>query len=149
MQATPIQISTASWKDLNQLRVIERECFELDAWPLFDLIGVLTFPGIVRLKAEIGDRMVGFIAGDDSRSEEIGWISTVGVLPAYQKQGIGLALLNACEEKMHTPVIQLTVRKSNQAAIHLYEKCGYSRVDVWEQYYIGGEDGVVMRKTRV
>ena len=35
------------------------------------------------------------------------------------------------------------------AAIRMYEKSGYSRFDVWERYYIGGEDGVVMRKVRV
>lgn len=149
MLPRPYQILPAGWKDLNQLRVIERECFELDAWPLFDLIGVLTFPGIVRLKVELDHVMVAFAAGDDSRSEEVGWISTIGVLPAYRKLGIGAALLAACEEQMHTPTIQLTVRKSNQAAIRMYEKCGYSRIDIWERYYIGGEDGVVMRKVRV
>jgi ribosomal protein S18 acetylase RimI-like enzyme len=142
------QISPAGWKDLNQLRVIERECFELDAWPLFDLIGVLTFPGIVRLKVVVDDVMVAFAAGDDSRSDEVGWISTIGVLPAYRKMGIGEALLAACEEQMHTRVIQLTVRKSNQAAIRMYEKSGYSQIEIWERYYTGGEDGVVMRKVR-
>lgn len=148
MEAFPYQILPANWKDLGQLRVIENECFPEDAWPLFDLIGVLSFPGIVRFKAEADRRMIGFAAGEEDRSHQIGWISTIGVLPSHRHLGIGSALLTVCEEQMTSPVIQLTVRKSNAAAIGLYEKHGYLQVDVWSKYYAGSEDGVVMQKVR-
>ncbi len=142
-------IAQANWRDLGPLRVIEAECFSLDAWPLMDLIGVLTFPGIIRYKAVVDGTMVGFIAGDGSRSEQIGWITTVGVLPRYRQMGIGKALLRQCESKMFTPIIQLTVRRSNTAAIQMYKQSGYQEVEIWDHYYNGGEDGILMQKKRL
>ena len=66
---------------------MEQTCFPKDAWPLLDLIGVLTWPGVVRLKAVSDEQMVGFIAGDPRRMEGMAWIATVAVLPEYQRQG--------------------------------------------------------------
>jgi N-alpha-acetyltransferase 10/11 len=141
-------IETATWRDLGPLRVIEKACFGEDAWPLIDLIGVLTFPGIVRLKATILGQMVGFISGDGSRESDIGWITTIGVLPEYRNLGIGKALLASCEQILANPSIQLTVRKSNDAAIQMYLNVGYRQIDIWERYYEGGEDGLVMQKKK-
>jgi ribosomal protein S18 acetylase RimI-like enzyme len=142
------KIEKASWRDLNALRSLEQICFPLDAWPIWDLIGVLTLPNVVRLKAVIGDQMVGFIAGDIKPIEQLAWIGTVGVLPQYRKRGIGAALLEACEQLIEVPRIRLCVRISNHEAIHLYEKLGYQRVSIWPRYYINGEDAVVMEKYR-
>lgn len=148
MAAAPYEILPTSWRDLGPLRVIEQECFKEDAWPLIDLIGVLTFPGIVRLKAMVAEKMVGFIAGDGTRGKQIGWITTVGVLNDYRKMGIGKALLFDCEALLPNPTIQLTVRKSNTAAIQMYLNSGYHQIEVWEGYYFGGEDGIVMQKIK-
>ena len=84
--------------DLNEvLRQLESVCFPKDAWPLLDMLGVLTLPNVVRLKAVVGEQMVGFIAGDIRRVENVAWIATIGVLPEYRRRGIGTALLQACE----------------------------------------------------
>ncbi|MEE9188748.1 MAG: hypothetical protein V3U36_05210 [Anaerolineales bacterium] len=76
-------VEPATWRDLGSLRILERICFPLDAWPLWDMIGVLTFPGVVRLKATREGEMVGFIAADIRRTENAAWIATLGVLPAF------------------------------------------------------------------
>ncbi len=55
-------------------------------------------------------------------------------------------LLTACEARMMTPFIQLTVRKSNLAAIHMYLEAGYHQIELWEKYYQDGEAGIVMQK---
>lgn len=141
-------IETATLRDLFQLRKLETESFSEDAWPLFDLAGILCFPGIVRIKAVNGSRMIGFVSGDLGSSNKIGWITTIAVLDAYRRQGIGRALLTACENQMTAPEIRLTVRKSNQAAIQLYAQNGYQAYETWMNYYNGGEDGLVMRKLR-
>jgi hypothetical protein len=39
-----MEIVKASLRDLNALRKLEQISFDKDAWPLFDLIAVLTFP---------------------------------------------------------------------------------------------------------
>jgi ribosomal protein S18 acetylase RimI-like enzyme len=141
-------IENATIKDLFSLRKLEKECFAIDAWPLLDLAGVLTLPGITRMKAVQGDQMVGFIAGNIGSTDGIGWISTIGVVQLARRQGIGKALLQAFEVRINTPELRLTVRKSNLSAIQMYLQNGYQNYQIWENYYQGGEDGQVMRKLR-
>jgi ribosomal-protein-alanine N-acetyltransferase len=135
----------ASWRDLGALRRLEKVCFPEDAWPLLDLIGVLSLPNVVRIKAEIRDQMVGFIAGE-RKSSDLGWIATIGVLPEYRQQGIASALLKECEHQLAVMRIRLSVRLGNKRAIYLYEKFGYQRIDLWPKYYIDKTDALVFEK---
>lgn len=145
---TAYAIEPASLRDLSTLRHVERVCFPLDAWPLLDLIGVLTYPGVVRLKAVRDKQLVGFIAGDVRRLEGMAWIATVAVLPEYRGQGIGAGLLAACEAKIPLSRIRLCVRPSNLVAIQMYERFGYARVGEWTKYYQDGESALVMEKNK-
>ena len=141
-----ISIVPSTWRDLKSLRQLEKVCFALDAWPILDLIGVLSVPQVIRLKAIQEDRMIGFIAADLRRSQQTAWIATIGVLPGYQLTGIGSALLQACENQVDLPRIRLCVRQTNQPAISLYRKFGYQQVDIWKRYYKGGVNGLVFEK---
>lgn len=139
-------IEPATWRDLNGLRHLEQICFPQDAWPLWDLIGVLTFSNVFRIKATANGQMVGFIAADLHRSENLAWIATVGVLPEYRRQGIGSALLVAVEEQIGVSSIRLSVRVSNRPALNLYDRLGYHRYGTWPHYYADGEDALVLEK---
>lgn len=141
-----VLIEPATWRDLNALRHLEKVCFPKDAWPLWDLVGVLTLPNVVRLRAVVEHQMIGFIAGDVRPSERLAWIATIGVLPEYRGRGIGRALLQACEQRLTTPHVRLNVRISNQAAIQLYQTSGYQRAGIWPAYYQDGEDALIMEK---
>ncbi len=141
-----MEIVKASILDLNALRNLEQESFQNDAWPLFDLIAVLTFPQVIRFKAAEDGQMVGFVAGDPHPGEGWGWIATIAVDQRYRRLGIGRALLRACESKLGVPRSRLTVRISNQTAIWMYEKEGYTTTDIWKAYYNDGEDGILMEK---
>jgi len=145
---TSVAIEPASLRDLGALRHVEQICFPKDAWPLMDLIGVLTFPGVVRLKAVNGKQMVGFIAGDIRRLEGVAWIASVAVLPEFRSRGIGAALLQACEAQISVNRIRLCVRPSNDVAIRLYERFGYAKVGEWTKYYQDGESALVMEKKK-
>ena len=142
-----MEILPATILDLNALRKLEQVCFDKDAWSLFDLIAVLSWPDVVRLKAVEDGDMIGFVAGETRHSRGAGWIATIAVDPRYQRRGIGRALLQTCEARMKLPLVKLTVRVSNQKAISLYEKEGYHTVDIWSRYYRDGEDGLVMEKS--
>lgn len=146
--ANPYLISPAGFRDLNAVRRVEQVCFGKDAWPLIDIIGVLALPGIVRFKAEANEQMVGFVAGEAKPWEGTGWIATIGVVPEYRRQGIALALMEECEQKMGLPSVKLCVRKSNEAAIQLYQRMGYKQVEVWPAYYQDKEDAIVMERKR-
>ncbi len=146
MPGSLVEILPATWRDLKELRHLERVCFKQDAWPLLDLIGVLSFPGIVRLKAVVNDKMVGFIAGEIRNPQDLAWIATFGVLPAFRRQGIGSALLEACEQELSVERVRLSVRVGNKTAIRLYKSFGYQQVGTWPKYYRGGIDAVVLEK---
>lgn len=154
------RIMPAGWRDLNGLRQLEKICFPKDAWPLWDLIGVLTLPNVIRLKAIPGQleampgkagtnavpAMVGFIASDQHNEDRVAWIVTIGVLPEFRRRGIGLALLQACEAQIRQPRVRLNVRQNNMDAIRLYQQHGYYKVGTWPGYYQDGEDALVMEK---
>jgi len=143
-----MDILPATLRDLGALRRLEQACFPKDAWMLLDLIAVLTWPEVVRFKAVVDGQMVGFIAGDPRPPENMAWIATIGVLPEYQRRGIGRALLQACEQKLTQPRIRLCVRASNEAAIRMYQQEGYLAMDTWREYYNDKENAVVMEKIR-
>ena len=143
-------IEDATWRDFTQLHNLEKMCFKSDdLWPFWDLIGVLTLPGMIRFKAVSEDRMVGFIGGEKQPVRRIGWVTNLAVLPAYRRLGIARALLEECEKSfMDMKSIRLSVRMSNVPAIKLYESAGYKLVDRWKRYYAGGEDALVFDKSR-
>jgi ribosomal protein S18 acetylase RimI-like enzyme len=143
-----MEITNASVLDLNALNKLEHACFDKDAWPFLDLIAVLTFPDIVRLKVVEDGQMIGFVAGDMHSSSGLSWIATIGIAPEYRRRGLGRELLRACEARLKTPRIRLSVRASNDGAIRLYEQEGYQRVEVWQAYYNDGEAAIVMEKQR-
>lgn len=142
------RIEQATLRDLSGLRNLEQECFGNDSWPLLDIIAALSLPGEVRLKAIVGELMVGFVGGSPHHKEGMGWITTIGVKEEYRRMGIGRALLDACEEKMAVPCIRLTVRRTNVEAIEMYSRAGYVQVDFWRKYYPSGEDAYVYEKRR-
>lgn len=141
-----MEVSNANLLDLNALRHLEHVCFPQDAWPLLDLIAVLSFPQVVRLKAVENGLMVGFIAGDPRVAEGFSWIATLGVLPEYRGKGIGRALLETCENRLPTNRVRLSVRMGNEGAIRMYKNAGYSIADRWRRYYNDGEDALIMEK---
>ncbi|MEB2334637.1 MAG: GNAT family N-acetyltransferase [Anaerolineaceae bacterium] len=141
-----MEILPATILDLNSLCKLERACFDQDAWSLFDLIAVLSWGDVIRLKAVEDGAMIGFVAGDTRLSRGEAWIATLAVDPRFQRRGVGRALLRACEARFQTSKSKLTVRMSNSNAIALYEREGYRVSDVWHGYYRGGEDGLVMEK---
>jgi len=141
-----MEIETANLLDLGALRHLAHVCFDNDAWPLLDLITVLTWPDVIRLKAVEAGEMIGFIAGDPRQSNGVVWIAIIGVDPRFRRRGVGRALMLACEEQVRLPATKLTVRISNQVAINMYEKLGYHTSDIWRAYYSDGEDGLVMTK---
>jgi ribosomal-protein-alanine N-acetyltransferase len=141
-----MELQPATIRDLTALRKLEKACFEKDAWPVLDLIAVLTWPEVIRIKAMDEGKMVGFVAGEPRSSKKEFWIAMVAVDPRYQRRGIGRKLLRACEQQAKLHQLKLAVRISNQAAISLYEQEGYRTLDIWKGYYVDGEDGLVMGK---
>ncbi len=146
MNSPDLPILQAGWRDLKALRAHESVCFNQDdAWPLVELFSVLIQPKVVRLKIEVDKQIIGFFAGLPLRDSEYGSVLTISVLPGWQGQGLGKRLLSAGETAIDRPIIELTTRRSNAAAINLYKNAGYVQTGVREGYYFG-EDGLIFEK---
>jgi ribosomal-protein-alanine N-acetyltransferase len=104
------------------------------------------FPGTVRLKAELGHQLVGFAIGDRRGRSDLAWVASIGVHPQFRRRGLGRRLLVACERRLESNRVRLSLRKTNEAALELYLQAGYSRVDIWPKYYRDGEDAIVMER---
>jgi ribosomal protein S18 acetylase RimI-like enzyme len=140
------EIARASLLDLNAVRELEDISFEQDAWPLIEMIGVLSLPSIERWKAVQADKLVGFVAADIRRRQNLAWIATIAVHPDHRGLGIGDALMQIVEDRAGMPAMRLSVRANNVNAMRLYQRRGYEQIDVWPDYYVGGEDAIVMEK---
>ena len=76
-----MEIQNATLRDLGALRRLEQACFGKDAWPLLDLMAVLTWPDVIKLKVVENGEMIAFAACDPRPSEHASWIATLGVDP--------------------------------------------------------------------
>jgi len=107
--------------------------------------------------AEFEDEIVGYImcriergiSGFGRLPAKKGHIVSVAVLPSIRRKGIGEALINAGMQGMSDYGVSeffLEVRKSNEAAVAIYEKLGYTVRRVLRGYYRDGEDAYLMVK---
>ena len=127
---------------------LERACFPRDAYDPLTLLLLVIWPGNVALRATNGERLVGFVVGDEPWGDWAAWIVTLGVAPQHRRRGIGARLLTECEAHLKRPSLRLMVREGNAAAITLYRKLGYVQVRRRAGYYDDGEAGLLMEKRR-
>jgi ribosomal-protein-alanine N-acetyltransferase len=144
--ARDVTIARAGLRDLAAVLAIERRCFAGDAWPLLDVIGVLSWPEVVRFKAIIDGRVVGFVAADAHHGGDAAMIATLAVLPEYRRQRVAWRLLESCEAALDAGRIGLTVRADNEGAQRLYERFGYRVTGSLPRYYTDGAAGLSMEK---
>ncbi|MEM1749691.1 MAG: N-acetyltransferase [Desulfurococcaceae archaeon] len=89
----------------------------------------------------------GFFSEEKLRSLHI---VSIAVMPKHRRRKLGYALMayamksgkrdyNCCES-------YLEVRVSNEPAINLYKRLGYSIITVIPQYYLDGEDAYLMAR---
>jgi len=124
--------------DLPAIEEIQRLNPTASQWTPADYLGYHT------LIAEIDDRPVAFIALLDLPLHETE-ILNLAVHPAYQRQGIATALLNAIPAK----VIFLDVRISNLSALAFYRRHGFVKTGHRRKYYSHPvEDAIMMSRGR-
>ncbi len=96
--------------------------------------------------AQINGLLVGYIVGFQA-SKDAGRIFSFAVSPAYRNRGIGSALLKEIINifgKVGVSKIILEVRSGNVRAIKFYERHGFYKVGVAENYYNDGESAILM-----
>lgn len=94
------------------------------------------------------DRLVGYVAGWED--ENLGRIISIGVDPVYRRMGIAMELMREFFGSL-SPTVEwfvLEVRVSNIVAQRLYKKFGFISCQVISRYYLDGEDGLLMARSR-
>jgi [ribosomal protein S18]-alanine N-acetyltransferase len=136
-----------TYADLPQVIAIERRSFPTP-WSLAMFVLELSKPSGIALAAAIDGRVVGYLVC--SRYDAVWHLMNVCVDPNRRRHGIGWALLEKLLERIDDPGAQLTleVRRSNDAAIQLYERIGFRAAGLRRRYYQdNGEDALIMWRT--
>ncbi|MBR4165986.1 MAG: ribosomal protein S18-alanine N-acetyltransferase [Lachnospiraceae bacterium] len=140
------RIRPAGERDLVKILRIEKECFT-DPWSINVFRGAMSEPHTsVFVLVDDSEEIAGYSVSDVVLDE--GALDNLAVTAEKRGQGAGAMLLqNALEDARNKGVKRffLEVRKSNEKALKLYEKAGFTRLSVRKAYYQDPvEDAIVM-----
>ena len=114
------------------------EAWDEQGWQRFVQAGVET--GLV----SVGPELAGFISFwvHDEETE----LLKLAVIPSYRRQGLGEGLVKALLQRQNSGHrLFLEVRVSNQKALYLYRKMGFTEQGLRRQYYQNPkEDALVL-----
>lgn len=142
-------IERMRWWDLPAVHAIEESLFPDDSWSAEQFWQELAQPTRYYVVARDGDELVGY-AGAFLLPPDAD-IQTVGVRSDQQGKGIARALLADVlthVDRSGATHTMLEVRAGNDAALHLYERLGFTTISRRPRYYPDGEDAVIMRRPR-
>ncbi len=131
---------------LDEVLVIERAAFTTP-WRVEDFINLIENPDAINLAAVESGRVVGYSCA--WRVVECAELGNLAVLPERRGRGVARGLLDAmlkiCRRK-RMETLFLEVRQSNERAVELYERYGFSRIGLRRAYYSDPvEDALIMK----
>jgi len=142
-----LQIRQLTYADLPQVIAIERRAFPTP-WSLAMFVLELSKPSGICLATLEDGVIVAYLVC--SRYDTVWHLMNVAVDPHRRRQGIASALLDTLFEQADKPSEQYTleVRRSNDAAIRLYERFGFRAAGRRRAYYHDNrEDALIMWRT--
>lgn len=152
-----LKIRPATIDDIDMVIAINIECLP-EHYPLNFWLEHLEKWDDIFYVAELNNEIVGYVL---SRVEEghshfkskhikMGHIVSVAVRSRFRRKGIAtymiIALLETLKFAYSAEEAFLEVRTSNEPAIKLYEKLGFITIKKLSQYYLDGEDALLMAK---
>lgn len=150
LSSNEVTIRKATKDDLKAIKTIEDTSFDwFERFPesLF-LYYIHKLKDGFFVASEPSGAIVGYAILVDTK--HYAYIISIAVLPKKRNQGYAEFLLKflatRCTEK-HIPKIRLDVRVDNKAAVELYKKLGYTKVNKKKDYYGDGLDALMMEKT--
>jgi ribosomal-protein-alanine N-acetyltransferase len=137
-----------AFEDIEMIGRLENELFPTDAWPLEMFYAEFSRTDTRRyIVAEVDGRAVGYagVMVIDTTAD----IQTIGVLPRFEGQGIGRAMLTELLDEARrrgADNVMLEVRADNPRAQQLYTRFGFEKIHTRKTYYRDGVDAWVMRR---
>lgn len=142
-----LKVRSLIYPDLPQVMAIERRAFPTP-WSLAMFVLELSKASGICLAAVIDRRLVGYLIC--SRYETVWHVMNIAVDIDCQGRGVASALLAELYDRVGDPAARYTleVRRSNDVAIHLYEREGFKAAGIRRRYYQdNGEDALIMWRT--
>jgi ribosomal-protein-alanine N-acetyltransferase len=142
-----LEIRSLSYSDLPAVAAVERRAFPTP-WSIAMFVLELSKPGGLCLAAVRDGQLVGYTIC--SRYDTVWHVMNIAVEPDLRRQGIASALLAELYRRAGdgTARFTLEVRRSNHAAIELYQRDGFRIAGLRRNYYQdNGEDALIMWRT--
>ena len=132
---------------VSQVAELEKLCFS-DPWSENSVSSELNNPLSLWLVAVDGERVAGYVGSQSVMGESD--MMNIAVHPDYRKQGIGTGLILELIRELSlrgSHSLMLEVRTSNEQAISVYSKLGFSEIGRRRNYYRNPkEDALILRK---
>lgn len=149
-RSEPVTLGSLTAADAERCAELEAQLFDGDdPWPAAAFNRELASAHNHYVGARVGETVVGYagISRLGRRPPYEYEVHTIGVDPAYQRQGIGRRLLDGLLGFADDGVVYLEVRTDNVAAIALYHSVGFTQIGLRRRYYrISGADAYTMRR---
>ena len=149
-----VQIRRGSETDIDDLLVIEDECFSIYYYGQYkfgpdEFLYYLHGPRCILLIASPNGHAVGYTAAvvRGPRAAALLHIDSIGVLPDHRNQGIGHQLLQALigeARQHHCRTAVLEVATANEAGIAFFQSHGLRQVHTLPNYYGHALHGILM-----
>jgi ribosomal protein S18 acetylase RimI-like enzyme len=147
-----VSIRRATIDDLFAMQEANLFCLPENYQMKYYLYHILSWPQLSYVAEDHKGRIVGYVlAKKDEDDPGIGHITSVAVLRSHRKMGLASKMMvqsmNAMVEVFDCTQVSLHVRKSNRAALHLYEETlGFKLEEIESKYYADQEDAFAMKK---
>ncbi|MGH9353718.1 MAG: GNAT family N-acetyltransferase [Terriglobia bacterium] len=137
--------------DLNTLHAIDTACFPPGiSYTLEELRAFITHQKSKTWVAEEGEKIAGFLVAHKAAAKVAeAHIVTLDVAEEARRRGVGTLLMDAAEEWARArgcKCISLETAEDNRAAQAFYQKRGYEKTEMIENYYENGTSAWVMAK---
>jgi [ribosomal protein S18]-alanine N-acetyltransferase len=142
-------IRQAQLSDLRAVKAIDQLLFGADSYPLFVLRQFYDIGGEYLLVAETQGEVVGYMLAHYDQAKSLGWLLSLGVLPAHRGKRIGEKLMAACMGLMEAKGVEtlyLTVHPDNAAGINIYTRLGFEVQESLPDYYLDNSPRLLMQK---
>jgi len=136
-------------EDLIEVYRLDQLCYEPGiAYSFQTILFFFYYLDIISFVAEFEGKIAGFILAE-IKSKDKAHIITLDIHPDFRRQGLGTHMLQIVEKEMigrKAKSVFLEVDIENEAAIKLYEKCGYAKMKMLKNYYRRRKDAFLMEK---
>ena len=147
-----VNIRQATVHDLLQMQYTNLWCLPENYQMKYYFYHLLSWPQLLWVAEDFDGQIVGYCLAkmEEDSTNKHGHITSLSVLRTHRKRGIATLLMQRSQHEMSecfdADYVSLHVRKSNQAAYHLYSvTLAYEVHDVEKGYYADGEDAYDMR----